>query len=297
MMIACMLTHIQLPQIGQPSTLILAVVTLLHGAKSGAWVLLAVLFPFAIDYVSLINHGHSMTEFLFISRNLLFINNGLVWMFAILLRRYAQWNLLFNIGLFIGISFVVLLHTWNPNIVDWWGTSIPALYTAEEIKAGRVDDLLSVKYYLAGIFAAITLFKIYLKLALTRWWQFRVLHAGSLGKELQRIRINTSIGILFLIGLAIYCLHHNAIILDIAPLVVSVLALSGFLFLHHMLARAKKGWIGLLLIYAMTVWFFPESLILIAIPGLLDVFFRFSDRANRKKGLSTAADHVAMNEA
>ncbi|MCX7125306.1 MAG: hypothetical protein NTU49_06070, partial [Gammaproteobacteria bacterium] len=98
------------------AVIIVGLVTLQKGAKSGFWILTWVALP-TISLLALRHVG------LF---DLLFLRCIVLWLLAILLRRYQSWGLLLEIVAFVGVICILLLHLRLPNLQQWWAQELSA---------------------------------------------------------------------------------------------------------------------------------------------------------------------------
>ncbi len=98
------------------AAIIVGLVTLQKGPKSGLWLLAWVALP-AIALLVL----HQVGQF-----DVLFLRCVVVWIFASLLYRYHAWRLLLELMAYSGTALIVVLHFYVPHLHHWWTTELTA---------------------------------------------------------------------------------------------------------------------------------------------------------------------------
>ncbi len=275
-----------IPFLGSLSILIAAVITLLKGAKEGAWVLLATILPFVIGFGVSIALGHPVGMAL-LNMGVVVVGNGLVFLFVLLLRRYGHWSFLLDIALLLGIAVVVGLHDIYPHIDSWWESHLTQFINnnaqaigglpASKENVAPLQVIAVAKSFATGFVVVGLLLNTLLQVGLARWWQFLVTGKGRLRSELLHIRLSTTTGIVFLI-VAMASYWHNETIMDLTPVVLGIFGLAGLSLVHYVLSGMRHAWVALILLYALVVLLCPLSIGIIAVIGLLDVFVHFRKR-------------------
>jgi hypothetical protein len=74
---------------------------------------------------------------------------------------------------------------------------------------------------------------------------------------------------------------NNSAALDIMPVICVVFSAAGLSLFHSLVARMKAGWVWLALMYLVTIWMLPISIVFIAVVALLDTLFDIRKRWNK----------------
>ena len=109
-----------IPLLGSIGVLIAGLVTLRKGALEGLLVLIAATLPYIFKYYSY----SSGSELAFLGLMLTLTSNALIWVFAIILRRYSNWNAVLEYALLIGVAAIGMTHLLYPEVATWWGTQM-----------------------------------------------------------------------------------------------------------------------------------------------------------------------------
>jgi hypothetical protein len=131
----------------------------------------------------------------------------------------------------------------------------------------------SLSRWMTGAFAAAVVAQVLLGLFVARWWQAILYNPGGFGSEFRTLRLSRSFGILTVLLLA--ALPFVGGVGLVANLLVALgvlLLLQGLAVAHqvHALKKAHAAWlIGL---YVLMVIFMPQTLILLACIGLVDIW-------------------------
>jgi hypothetical protein len=281
-----------IPLLGGISVLIAGLVTLRKGAIEGALVFFAAIIPSILQYYFVpLTVREAKIAFIFLG--CVIIRNFLVWVFAVLLRRYSNWSLILECAILLGIVAIGMLHFFYPAIQSWWGQQLtayfnkvaavmqetPGYYSQVRSQADIFKQLVTLlQPYASGlIITSCVLLNALLQLGAARWWQAAIFNPGGLRKELYEIRLSKVIGILFVIGL-VFSYRANAVALDIMPVFYSLFCIAGLSLVHNRLALVKYSWFWLIVIYVVAVLLFPESANIFAVIALLDIAIDFRKR-------------------
>lgn len=277
-----------IPLLGSISILIAGLVTLRKGVLEGFLVLCAAIIPLIINYYAASVPAEQL-KLAQVTIGLVIVSNILVWLYAGLLRQYANWNLLLEVSLFVAVVLIGIAHLIYPNLAEWWGTQLTAYFTrAAAIASGlpnpdiktQLQVVNIIKHYATGLMLTSLILNGLLQVGLARWWQAAMFNPGGLRKELYSLRLSNIVGILFILVL-VASFWSNAIVLDIKPVFYALFSVAGFSLLHWWLATKRYGWVGLLIAYIAAILLFPESLMIIAILALLDVLLDLRKRLTR----------------
>ncbi|MDP1573466.1 MAG: hypothetical protein Q8L78_00830 [Coxiellaceae bacterium] len=226
------------------AVIIVAFVTLQKGLKSGFWVIAWVALP-AIAMLALRRVG------LF---DLLFLRCVMVWFFAALLHRYRAWNVVLGAMMLVGIVAALIVHAVIPDATRWWEAHLTT-YLQNVIEASRwrfdftaadfAKQLAPMATGLVAFFVAATLF---FELLIARFWQTLTQQPKKMDVGFTRIRAGLLFAVLpCIIGLLAYFKQSWAI--DVLPITLFPLCVSGLSFLHFWAYRKKLLNIVLVFIY------------------------------------------------
>ncbi len=276
-----------IPLLGSTSILIAGLVTLRKGAIEGALVFCAATIPALLGYYTT-STPTQQAGMALMAVGIVILSNILVWLLAVLLRCYNNWSLLLNFSLLLAFITVIIVHSIYPDIQHWWGMQLTAYLTrATAMLSGlpetdmktQLQAINTIKPYATGLIAVSLLLNALLQVALSRWWQATLFNAGELRKELYSIRLNYTMGGLFILVL-LASFWHNPTVTDVQPVFYGFFCVAGLSLAHSLLASAKYSGFWLLLVYVATLLLLPESVMFIALISLLDVLFNFRQRLN-----------------
>lgn len=113
-----------IPLLGSVAILIAGLVTLRKGAFEGLLVVIAATLPYLLKYYTGFGGGVIESEIAVIGLVLSLVSNMLVWVFAIVLRRYNNWNTVLEYAVLLGLVVIGLVHILYPDIQAWWATQL-----------------------------------------------------------------------------------------------------------------------------------------------------------------------------
>lgn len=270
---------------GTVSVLIAALVTLCQGALEGALVSVVATVPYLV-YTLFPDKNQPLLVMSLLA--VMIVSNVLTWAFAVLLRRYNNWNRVIELAALLSILIVATIHIEYPGVADWWGTQFTAYFTKslpliDSVKPDALPSdvqaqlVMFAKNYATGFAVVVVLLNIILQVLIARWWQAAMFNPGGLRKELYQIRLGYVAGIVFVCGLVLSAIGNNTV-LDIMPILYTTFCVAGLSLLHNLVQLTKAAWVWLALVYAVLVWVFPYSVVIIAILGLLDTGIDFRKR-------------------
>jgi hypothetical protein len=297
-----------IPLIGTLSIIITGLATLRKGTLEGFWVLIASTLPYI-----LLASFQPMPMGLWVV-GVIVISNLFTWAYAALLYRHGSFNLLLELTALIGIMTVVTVHVVKPDLDSWWGKQLTTYLTQainhskmaalnedgpvekSSNKQGANQDLLepeaisfinAVKPYATGVFSASLLFTALMQLFIARWWQMALLKSSQLRQELHQIRLGPMAGIVFIIAI-ILSYFKIALAQDMLPVLYLTFSIAGLSVVHYSLSKFKGlGWLWLAAFYialigSWMVYHLPLGFQLIAMTGLLDVWFDWRGRLDKR---------------
>ncbi len=279
-----------LPLLGSISILIAGLVTLRKGAWEGALILVAATVPFFLSY-AMATPQPDQVEMAQIALLALVISNVLVWMYAVILRKYNNWSLVLELSVLLSIVIIGIVHLINPEIQAWWGTQLTAYFTKATAEMSRLPNtdikmqlqaIDMIKPFATGLVILSIILNGLLQLVLARWWEVIIFAPGTLRKELYQIRFGYVVGVLFVVVLLL-SLWGSATALDMKPVFYGLFFIAGISLAHCLLAKAKYGWFWLMFMYIAFILLFPKSMMIIAVFALLDVLLDFRRRLGSVK--------------
>ena len=268
--LASLLPVFSLPT-GFIAVLIVGLITLQKGMKSGFWVLSWVALPtialFATKHVGLFD--------VFVLRCVV------IWALASLLRRYQSWQLLLQIISLIGLGIIIGLHWWQPQLEQWWMTHLTQ-YLQQMLSDTKVKDSTELSTKLAqqiapiatGVIIFFISLTVLLELAVVRWWQTYLDQSALFSKEAVQVHAGKMAALLAVLFLVLTVMKYP-FAMDAFAVALLPLFLAGLSFLHFMARRNKYFVYLLILIY--TGFIFLPAFVVSLIAGLafLDAWVNF----------------------
>jgi len=268
-----------LPFFGLPtnwlSLVIVALVTLRHGAKEGALMLAWAALP----AVALAALYHPL-----LLMSLVLIHGIFVWGFALLLRRRHSWSLILEISALLGIIAVLALHLVYPHIGAWWQVQLKtymqhAFTHRLDLTAGAINQFAArVASYASGFIIAFVITMNLLSLLIARWWESRLFKNKYFREECYSIRMSQTASIGLVIFLAATLLFRVAPMLDAIPVVIMPLLIAALSMFHALTVQKhwRKGKLAIL--YGSLILFSPYVAIALAGLGFADSWCNFRVR-------------------
>lgn len=257
------------------SAVLVALITLCHGRREGFFVLAWGILPLlARAYVE-----KSVLMFILSAASFL-----LVWVMALILRRYSSWSMLLNSLAFASIGIVLSVYTLFPgDIVVWWQHHLD---NYKQLLAQQdyfpVAEILppSLLAWLAKLATSFEVFFLFfaagMKLVAARWWQGLAFKRHIVSQELVQVRLNRWVLALTILLVLCAWVLHQPIFIDMLLPVLGFYILAGLCLLHAILRRYPYArWI--LFGFYSVVFLFPYTLSLMAILGLVDSGFKLRE--------------------
>lgn len=273
--LSCALLAFIVP-VGFVAVVIMGLVTLQKGVKSGLMVLAFVLLP-ALAFL-LTQHLEFFYRF-----GLLLTQCGLIFIFALLLRCTSlEWVI--NAAALLGIITVGIVHLIFHHIKQIWANVITYyLRTNDWTSTFRLGTSRSAEFvhHLApvatGGFSFFVLFGMIVLLILARWWQTALFSPGRLQLEFTAIRINPIAGVLLLIA-SIGLIWKVAWLTDMYPVLLLPFMLAGLSIFHRLVTNRKDMIFLVLAVYVALLILTFCTVIMLSIIGLIDSFYNFRKR-------------------
>jgi len=255
------------------AVIVVALVTLQRGFKSGFWVISWVALP-AIAMLALRRVG------IF---DLLFLRCVLVWVFAALLHRYRAWNVVLGAMMLVGIVATLIVHALIPDANGWWAAHLTT-YLQNVIQesswrfnftaADFAQQLAPMATGLVAFFVAATLF---FELLIARFWQTLIQKPKKMNAGFTRIRSGLFFALLpCVFGVLAYFKMSWA--LDVIPIALFPLCVSGLSFLHFWAYTKKPLNIVLVFIYVGMILVPVLVVAILALIAFIDAVVHFRKR-------------------
>ncbi|MDQ8039115.1 MAG: hypothetical protein REH83_01780 [Rickettsiella sp.] len=265
-----------LPLFGWVSNVIISLVTLRKGAKEGAIVLLWIILPVVViaglgnPWIALYNIvGGSLFGYLL----------------ALVLRQTQSWVKVLEVGMFLGLLAVLLVHLVIPDVNALWVKQLAhyALFVKKQFDfTVNVDQLRFFTKFASGFQIAFLWLGVLINLVLARGLQSMLYNPGQLRPELEAVRLNKlDASILLLIVVA--SLQKFALAQDALLVVILAFFLAGLSVLHAVIQLKNgffKGWS--LIFYCLLIIFFPYVAALLVVIAFADSGLDFRKRVLRK---------------
>lgn len=211
-----------------------------------------------------------------------------VWGLAITLRVGRSLGLTIQLAGLCGALLIFALHLALDDPAAQW------LRLLESFRESLVQDGLipaessqavfaELARWMTGAFAAGLVLQLLASLFLARWWQAALYNPGGFGEEFRSFRLARSVGVLFvgLLGWAILA-KGAGVAGEILPLLAILLLLQGLAVIHEVrrVSGARVGWlVGL---YVLMVLFMPQTVLLVACVGAVDIWADLRVRVARR---------------
>lgn len=257
-----------LPLVGVPlnsiAGIILAFVTLTKGARSGAVVLAWVTLP-ALCLLWIHQTG---------TYDVLWARYMAIWLFAVLLARYASWRLLLECFVVISIVIILGFYLFVPNVHVFWHQYFAHILASIDVSVlpYSSDQILHMVEafipYFTGTFVSLQLIPCFIEVLIARWWQLRKIDAKQCASEFAQVRLGQTL-LVFLLCMAIGAYFGVTLTKELLPVCLSVFAVAGLSFMHAW-SQAKHNIFIVLPIYALMILLFAYVVLLLAIIGIVD---------------------------
>lgn len=274
---------IQLPG-GFIAAVIVGLVTLRKGAKAGLFVVAFAILPAISLLVSQgFEYGVFYTLFM---RSALIWMCVLVWVFALILRRWNSWILVLETMALIGVIAVLVIHASVPDLKQDWINFLMHFYkgfsisSSMQIPSGKTaDSVYQVVPFATGSAAFLLFFGMFLLLLLARWWQSVIFLPGGFRQEFIQIRVHRIAAILLVIA-TIGMFGQPAWLMDVYPVLLLPFMVAGLSVVHHLANKRRQMIFLLIAVYiALVLLYFVAiavlSLAVLSLVGFIDSWSNF----------------------
>lgn len=268
-----------LPVLGLPTgffaAIILGLVTLQKGAKSGLFVLAWIALP-SIALLVL----HRVGPF-----DVSLLRCIAVWIFTAAFIRLKSWRLLFEVVTCVGVALIFALHFIVPNVQEWWAHELTGFInqivrTADwKFKVAPGEFAARLAPMATGLAAFFFLLSALIELLIARYWQMSLLQPGTFKAEFTHIRLGRIAGLLMSILLIMMALKWH-VAYDAFPLALLPFFMAGLSLMHYWRSCHSQLIYLLILMYVVLLFLPVVIVVLLALLAFVDAWFNF--RKNKK---------------
>ena len=179
----------------------------------------------------------------------------------------------------IGAVVLILLIRWlmSDPAANWLSLMEPlrqALVQDGGVDAATAQAVFAgLARWMTGAFAAGLLLQLLLGLFIGRWWQALLYNPGGFGADFRSFRLHPVFGAIgFGLVVLIGFMPGPGLVPDLLIVLSPLWLLQGLAVIHQLLGarHARRGWlVGL---YVLLVVFMPQTLVLVACLGLVDIW-------------------------
>ncbi len=204
-----------------------------------------------------------------------------VWIASVVLKGSNSLALSLKSILLMAGSGVAAFHLFVGDTIAWWkqlyeGQLLPVFQQSGfDVSATTVDALLPMVTMLLAMLMVILWFSIVL---LGRYWQGSLYSSGQFKEDFHQLRLSRGVGYFTIaVALAGLILQNNLLLQDLSGVLMAGLMFQGIAIAHHTVSikPASKGW--LIGMYVLLI-IFPQTLLVLAMIGLLDIWMNFRSR-------------------
>jgi hypothetical protein len=256
--------------------LIIGFVTLKRGPLYGLYLLLFV----ALLAIGVTFQVHEVNVFVF-----LFLRAALVWIGAIVLRRFYSWTITIEVVTGIGLITVLFAHLFIPELQTIWKHTLASYFELiQTIKIGslQVTSQQLVKMLtpvMTGLMVLFGSIGIVLQLMLARFWFSSLFNPSGFAQEFAMIRVSRIASVIFLVMIILTGFYHQ-ILIDYLPVLFLPFIIAGLSLLYFFAMMKRKWWPFFLLIAIVLFVFFGVSAMLLALLSFIDSWFNLRLRFN-----------------
>jgi hypothetical protein len=197
---------------------------------------------------------------------------------ATLLRSTRSLSLTAQVAGGLGILVMLIAYavmddpaaTWLQLLAPFREALIQDGVVTEEASTALFEDLAG---WMTGAFAAALVAQLLFGLFIARWWQALLYNPGGFGEEFRDLRLSRTFGVAALLLLATLPFLDGASLTANLLLVLGVLLLlQGLAVAHQLRARTQARPAWLIGFYVLLILFVPQTLLLVACVGLVDIW-------------------------
>lgn len=267
------------PLLGWVADIIMGLVTLRHGAREGAFVLIAAMVPGLL----LALKGYPQ----FLSYNIL-AGSVLIYVLALVLRSTGAWAYVLQTAVMVGVIEIVAIHIVLPTLgADWSNQALGYFANLRQQLTAQISNsgvqhwaVIAGKIVIGIQFTFLMLYNLVI-LVLARFLQAKLYNPQGLQPELHNIRLSAVSVFLFLAAvLGSFSgveAAFDSLVLTLLPFIVAGLSL-----IHYVALLTKVNSFWFIGFYGLFILFLPYCAILLAILALLDSGFNFRERIKAK---------------
>jgi hypothetical protein len=218
-----------------------------------------------------------------------------VWALAMSLRRTASPVRSIVLATVFGLMVLLGFYLAIDNPTDWWLQLLrqlmePMLQQVPAEDMPQVEaNMAELAAQMSGVMAAGMVASLLGCLLLGRWWQALLFNPGGFGEEFRQLRLGQALSLGAVVLVVAYLLWQlgeagsAGILRDLLALVQVGFALQGAAVAHALVRSngGRRGW--LVTLYLMLLLFMGQTVLLLAMVGVLDNWLDFRSKFGRGK--------------
>ena len=258
--------------LGFVAAIIVGLLTLQKGLKSGLFVLSWVALP---PIALLVLHKIGLFD-------LLFFRCVGIWLLAGLLRRFNAWGLVLEVIAFVGVAVVLSLNHFVPHLQAWWSTELTGYIQhmiAEshwELKVTPAEFAQRLSPIATGVSVFFIETILLLELLVARLWQLSLFRPGNFAEEFTRIRVGYPAIFLVLLLIVLMLLKIEGA-KDAFPVTLLPFFVAGLSLVHFWVRRYRNKFLrgALILLYVGLILLPAPIISFLALLAVTDIFCHF----------------------
>ncbi len=176
----------------------------------------------------------------------------LVWLLAMILRRFASWSLILELLSLLAIVVILVAHYFMPHLQAFWSAKLMHMMSLMESHLGKfalpskqLKPLVNtVAYYATGAQACYIIFTVLVELAFARMLQAKLFFPGRLKQEWMQLRLNY-IAIIVLVVVGALAFFGSSLFKDTLPVVLLPFLIVGISVGHGYFSYIKPSLVWL----------------------------------------------------
>lgn len=267
-----------LPLLHWCAAILLALVTLRQGIKTGC--LLALAMTISALLLVVLHQG----QWLVAVNQVVAV--WLLWGSAGLVRATHSWVLLLQLLTVLGLAVVVMVHWVNPDIAHAWlafvKTQAASLQGSPMMVSYHLNDnpalLDQLTHFATGIEVMTVSAVLLVTLMVARWLQALLYNPGGLKQELYFIHLQPVFASVLLAVMIAAVFSQQYVLMDCLGVVLLPLLVSGLSLMHYLTARVVWQGLWLVFCYGLLVLFSPQVLMILIGAGFVDAWWNIRQR-------------------
>lgn len=192
----------------------------------------------------------------------------------------------------MGIVLVFGAHLMVSDLTIWWQQLIEPLMTAlsgqpewQFSQAETQSIVTSLAEMMTGLVAAGFSLNVIFGLLIGRSWQAKLYNPGGFATEFHQLALGKPAALFAVVTMVIAMSPLGetlTVFKDCLPLMLMLFALQGLAVVHAMVKLQQRHKVWLIAVYALLFIVMPQMLALLAVTGVLEQWFNFRHRLNKR---------------